>query len=290
MQRGPGHREDGVGPGQTAPGVYGLRITGLDAGAIMSQVAASAPALHLSLTQGRVLDRAQAFHENQAEIRLLDDAWLSLSRSGETTFTLPNPVPAEEIVHPWLAPAASTFSRWIGRQVIHGGIVAREGRALALVGHREAGKSSLLAWLASDGALDILADDLVVLDGTTVFAGPRCIDLRPGSAEAIANAQGRVVREATRLRIGLPPCVPSAALVGTVVLDWGEDDRVTLERMSPTEGVTALLPHAQSNAQGSSRVGLLDVLDLPVWTLTRPRTWQSMPAVAAELTRLLAAS
>ena len=49
------------------------------------------------------------------------------------------------------------------------------GRALGVVGTREAGKSSTLAWLAVAGT-EVLCDDLLVIDGQSTFKGPRTID------------------------------------------------------------------------------------------------------------------
>src|SRR3712207_8347650 len=43
---------------------------------------------------------------------------------------------------------------------------------------RSAGKSTLLAWLVLSGQ-PIVSDDQLVLDAGAVYAGPRCVDLRP---------------------------------------------------------------------------------------------------------------
>lgn len=270
----------------TAPGVYGLRLTGLDAGSILAEVDAGSPALEISVERGRASDRTERFGPDSAEISLIEDGWVSLERSGMAHFVLANEVPPEELVHPWLVPAAAVFSRWLGRQVLHGGVIARNGKAVAVLGHKEAGKSSLLARLATAGTVEVMADDLVIAQDGTVFAGPRCIDLRPGSTEAVAGADPeRIVRDGSRLRLDLPPCTPSARLAGIVTLGWSDGPDVLLERHSTFEGLTSLIPHTVVEADGS--VGLLEFLDLPLWQLTRPKQWAAMPEAIDRLTELL---
>ena len=112
------------------------------------------------------------------------------------------PQTPDELVHPYLGAAASVFSRWAGREVFHAGAFICGGLAWAVVGGREAGKSSLLAALAAR-QLPVLADDLVITDGQDAFCGPRTIDLRrpiPGSSEPVTPARG-----ASRWRVSLPP-------------------------------------------------------------------------------------
>jgi hypothetical protein len=273
--------------GGLVPGVYGLRVQGVSADGIFSLVRADSPRLEVSVEEGRVLDREERFGEDAAEIRLIGNGWVSLSRAGHAHFVLPNLVPGEEVIHPWLVPAAATYSGWLGRHVLHGGIYSRDGRAVAVLGDKEAGKSTLLAWLATHGEGEVLADDLVVLDAGIVYSGPRCIDLRPGTAEAIdAIASKRLVRDASRQRVRLPPCRESAEIVGVVVLSWDEGRDVSLIRMGPSEAVAVVLPHALK-VDTSHRTGLLDLLGYPVWRLARPRTWESTPRVAGELAELL---
>ena len=112
------------------------------------------------------------------------------SRSG--CFEVPHPVRPDELVHPYLAPAAAVIGRWLGRESVHAGAIAVDGRALGVVGARGAGKSSTLAWWALDGG-EVLCDDLLVLDGRATFVGPRSIDLREDAADA---ARGRGARSA----------------------------------------------------------------------------------------------
>ena len=67
--------------------------------------------------------------------------------------------------------------------MFHGGsFLDASGRTWGVVGSREAGKSSFLAWCATRG-VPVVGDDLIVTDGTLVNAGPRCIDLRESAAD-----------------------------------------------------------------------------------------------------------
>jgi hypothetical protein len=153
-----------------------------------------------------------------------------------------------------------------------------------VLGNKEDGKSSLLAWLARGGDVEVLTDDLIVVQDGAVFSGPRCIDLRPGAAEPLGRAGSRLVRRASRLRLELPPCRGEARLDAIVVLAWGSGPDVMLHSLSPTQGLAALLPHALNAGQGD----LLELIGVPVWVLERPRTWASMGEVKGRLLSLLA--
>jgi hypothetical protein len=128
-----------------------------------------------------------------------------------------------ELVHPHLAPGAAVLARWLGRETLHAGAVLAGGGAWAMLGDRESGKSSTLDWLAAHGH-PVLADDLLVLDGSDVLAGPRCIDLRADAAQRLGAGEPLGVvgtRERWRLRLG--PLASSAPLRGWGILDWGDD-------------------------------------------------------------------
>jgi hypothetical protein len=267
----------------TAPGVYGLQLRGLQNATLLSEVDLSAPSLEISIEIGRATGRVESFQPDHAEISLVDYGWVSLSRSGRAHFVLPSQLPVDEVLHPWLVPAAATFNGWCGRHVLHGGAFAQGKRAVAVLGNKEDGKSSLLAWLAQGEDVEVLTDDLIVVQDGAVFSGPRCIDLRPGAAEPLGRAGSRLVRGQSRLRLELPPCRPKARLDAIVVLAWGAGPDVVLRPLSATLGLAALLPHALNAGQGD----LLALIGTPVWVLERPRTWDSMGEVKERLLSLL---
>lgn len=270
------------------PGVYGLRTVGLDADGLLSTVPAASPVLTVACRRGQADGWVEQYGADGAEIPLVDGGWVSLSRDGNAQFIVPTAIAPEELLHPWLVPAAATFNGWLGRQVLHGGVIAREGRAIAILGAKESGKSSLFAWLAAREGFEILADDLVIVENGEVFAGPRCIDLREGSIRLVQSDKSRrLVRDASRLRLELPPCSASAHLAGVVVLGWSGDDELRMRSLAPSEAITALLPHALGGGAAGLHGRLLELLDLPCWSLDRPRRWDVMPAVEWELSQLL---
>jgi hypothetical protein len=265
--------------------VYGLRVTGLPDCTLLSRVTGDSPELNISMATGRVGDRDQLFTDDLAEVALIDDGWVSVHRSGRAHFTIPSPISDDELLHPWLVPAAATFNGWQGRQVLHGGAVARQGHAIAVLGDKEDGKSTLLAWLDQESDLEILADDLVVIESGSVFSGPRCIDLRPGSAQVVGRADnGRLVRGDSRLRLSLGPCTEGNQLAAVVVLSWTNGASVEMERLSPADGLARLIPHGLKSGRNGS---LLELLGLPIWSLGRPKTWAVMPEAAGHIESLL---
>lgn len=211
----------------------------------------------------------------RAELELGDGTHsLRMTRvQGQAVFHGPR-IPPDELAHPYLWPVASVFSRWLGREAFHAGAVIVDGGAWALLGPKEAGKSSLLAAHAARGGA-VLADDLVVVEDASAFAGPRCIDLRnplPGM-----SADGaRLTRAGTRLRMALPPLEPAVPLRGWVFLSWGES--MELRRVP---AVTCLSRLARWRAWGelpSDASAILQLAALPAFELTRERQWSALGA------------
>src|SRR5262249_6109268 len=158
----------------------------------------------------------------------LQHGWVDLARAERrATFCLRTSLADGDLVHPYLAPAAAVAARWAGRESFHAGAVVVDGGAWGVLGDKETGKSSTLAWLALQGH-EILMDDLLVLDGDDALAGPRCIDLREEPAARLGAGEplGFVgLRERWRLTLDqVPARVP---LHGWVTLAWG--DRVEVE-------------------------------------------------------------
>ena len=111
----------------------------------------------------------------------------------------------------------------------------------ALLGDKEAGKSTTLAWLAAHGH-PVVCDDALVLDELTALAGPRSIDLRAESAQrlGIGEPLGTVgVRE--RWRVPLDPVPAELPFRGWVSLAWG--DEVAVEPLRGAARLPALIPH-----------------------------------------------
>src|SRR5207302_1716173 len=79
-----------------------------------------------------------------------------------------------------------------GLACLHAGVVAIDGRAIALLGSKAAGKSTTALALVQRGAR-LLSDDVAVLDAEPsgdyrVRAGPARLRLRPASAAALCGS------------------------------------------------------------------------------------------------------
>ena len=267
-------------------GAYGLAFEGLDAAAdLLVPVDGQAPAYRVEAVVGHPPPGPEHVDDGTGELRLRSGGRVLIDRrAGSVRFEIPHPVRPDELVHPYLAPAAAVIDRWLGRESVHAGAFAVGRRALGVVGTREAGKSSMLAWLALAGT-EVLCDDLLVIDGRSTFTGPRSIDLREDAAARLGAGEAIGVTGAReRWRLRLAPAGDRHVLAGFVFLSWGDDVRVRslgvaerLERIAPQRGVR-LEPLRQA--------AVLDLATMPAWEVSRPRSWASLPEVGRRLLEL----
>ncbi|MFI5835421.1 hypothetical protein ACIA5A_17275 [Micromonospora sp. NPDC051300] len=181
------------------------------------------------------------------------------------------PVPPDVLAHPYLAPVATVFNRWAGRDTFHSGAFVHAGVAWAVIGPRTAGKSSLLAALATRG-VPVLSDDIVVLDAERVCVGPRCVDLRqpvPG-----VDPVRRTVRFGSRLRVPLPPAPARTPLGGWLFLHWS--DEVSMRQIPGPELLTRLAAARSWSWLTSDPTAVLGIAALPAWDLGRPKDWSAL--------------
>jgi hypothetical protein len=203
---------------------------------------------------------------------------------GRACFEAPHPLRPDEIVHPYFAPAAAVIGRWLGRESVHAGALALDGRALGVVGERGAGKSSTLAWWALDGG-EVLCDDLLVVDGRTALAGPRSIDLRADAAARLGAGEPIGVTGAReRWRLTLTPTRDRPVLVGFVFLAWG--DGVAVRTLGAAERLERIAPHRGVRLEPARPDAVLDLASLPAWEISRPRSWASLPEAGRRLREL----
>lgn len=245
------------------------------------------PDLELVRNVGDASAELDTLTPDRAELVLSAGGTVVIERAPRRAiFTTPKPLRDEELVHPLLAPVAAVCARWLGRESLHAGAFALDGGAWALVGDREAGKSSILARLALAG-VDIVSDDVLVVARTTAFAGPRSIDLRAEPARHLeaGDAVGKVgARERWRLRLG--PVEAELPLRGWVSLGWGE--RVGAKRLSGAARIPELARHRALNVPSTKPEALLDLAALPAWELRRPPGWSSMEEAARRLLETVA--
>jgi hypothetical protein len=212
--------------------------------------------------------------ESSARVELPNGTATMRRDAREAWFRTSTPLTTDELVHPLLGYAALVFSHWMGREAFHAGVFLSDGGVWALIGERGSGKSSTLAWLAREGHR-IVADDLLILDGRTAFAGPRTIDLASASAAHLGWAEGlEDVRQGFRQRLTLKELAPEHQLTGWISLRWG--DEVSMAPVPAAGRIPLLVEH------GNQPMGLVDwprllaLASLPMFELSRPHRLASL--------------
>ncbi|MFG1677282.1 hypothetical protein [Micromonospora sp. NPDC049282] len=258
---------------------YGLRVHGL-AGVTELMPAGTDPLPEVAVQQDTDSPRPDPHPlDDRRGVRLLADGrHLAVDRERRTAVLHGPPLTSDLLAHPYLAPVATPFNRWAGRETFHAGGFVRDGRAWAVTGPRTAGKSSLLAALAARD-VPVVADDVLVVEGTDVYAGPRCVDLRepvPGVLLSSGPARAR-----TRTRVHLPPIAHRTPLGGWFFLHWG--DAVETKPVPPATLLARLAAWRSWHQLPTDPAVLLALATLPAWELTRPRDWGTLDQVCALL-------
>ena len=255
---------------------YGYLIAGIDGGDMLAVRGAQAwPVLSVSTAvESRGGPRRVELGPDRACIDTLVARLVLERESIHLSVVAGSRLADADLVHPCLWPAAAVFARWRGLETLHGGaFVDDRGGAWAVLGDRGAGKSSLLAALALAGH-DVVADDLLVLDGGDCFAGPRCVDLRPDIVQGVGLDALPSVRSTRRRRLVLAPCDGRFTLRGCVYLEWGE--RVEAEPLTPAEHLGRLTGQRRIAGLGANVDQLMGLSGLPAFLLLRPRTTESV--------------
>jgi hypothetical protein len=192
----------------------------------------------------------------------------------------------DAIVDPRLGMVAALYAHWLpGRAAFHAGAFVSAGRAWAVVGRREDGKSTLMAALALAG-LPVVGDDTLLLDGDRCLSGVRCVDLRPDAASQLGIDDAvKTVRAGARERLLLDGPPPEAPLGGWLFLRWG--DGLALRALDTREKVTRIAGNQGWHRRGvGDPARLLDLASLPAWELARPRGWRLLPRVVEQVREL----
>jgi hypothetical protein len=264
-----------------ARGAYGLHLIGLeDAEELLVPAAESWPRIEVSAKVGDVSPTRQWARRDGARLRLPSGGQVEVDWTRRTAlFTLPRPVGAAELVHPYLATVAAVACHRDGREGFHAAAVTAGGGAWAIVGDKGAGKSSLLAVLALRG-LPVVADDVVVLDDRgRALAGPRFIDLREGAARELGTGTSiGVVGARERFRMTAGPVSPATPLRGFVRLEWG--DELALTPVGPARRLQELYPQRIARLEPADARPMLELSTLPMLELRRPRDWRGAGAAA----------
>ena len=257
-----------------APGAYGLAISGLTggstngAGLLNANVPADWPSVQVRYEAGCSSAEMAVDDEHAAFPWGADGAVVARRAEGTITVVAPTPVSDDELVHPLLAWSASAFARWLGREAFHaGGLLIGDG-VWGVTGDRGAGKSTLLAAAARSG-VGVMADDLLVMSGTTAYAGPRCLDLRSEAAEYLGDGRLVQTRGRERHRVELAPVVTAAPLRGWILLAWA--DAPILVPVRPAEALVRIGAQRMMQLGTAGPERMLDHVALPVHELRRPR-------------------
>jgi hypothetical protein len=255
-------------------GCWGMRLGGLvGVDHLLVPAPATWPLVSVVTTVGPVA--ATTAEGDGIAIGFGEGGRAEVARDGRTIrLAVPELPAAEAMVHPFLANPAALASKALGRETFHAGAVVVGGGAWAIIGHREGGKSTSLAWFESHGYPVVTDDVLAVGDGRIAFAGPRCLDLRPESALAFGRGEplGQVGnRERWRVRLG--QVAAETPLAGWVFLEWG--DRLGIAALRFDQVARRLIEHQGVNLLPDP-ARLLDLATLPALVLTRPRTWSSL--------------
>ena len=247
-----------------------------------------APAFRLHAAVGIDDSPYERFSDSGAELRTRSGARIHIDRgAGTVRFVAPQPLHAEELVHPYLAPAAAVIARWHGQESLHAGAIAVGGTAWGLIGDREAGKSSTLAWLVRNGA-GLVCDDMLVLEGARVLPGPRSIDLRPDAAARLGLGESIPVSGArARWRLRAGPVPRDLRFGGWILLEWG--DEPALEPLRGRERLAVLLEHRGVRLAPARPEAVMDYAELPAWRLRRPRGWDGLASAGRRLLELTGA-
>jgi hypothetical protein len=266
-------------PGVTAPrGAYGLRLPGLPGQQWLNSVPDSWAQWHLRHAAVELVDDAQWVTSEGAQLRVRPEGAVLIDRRARvSTVRMAMPPPVEAYVHPLLGTTAIVAAEWSGRLTFHGGCVLdRRGRAWGLLGEREAGKSTALAWFHLHGRT-VLADDIIVTDGVETFVGPRCVDLREGSSQRFGLGRDiGLVGTRRRWRVDLEETAASVPLAGFVVLEWGSEPAVVDVPLSDKAAV--LTQHRGMVIGQQHPLPWLELLGAPLLRFRRPRAWQGMDA------------
>ena len=255
-------------------GAYGLRIEGLaEAQQWMQPLPDRAPRLWVEKTRiERESARESWLQRGAADVRLIGGGRLRIRQTDRRArFSFPEPPSDEDLLHPYLAPAAALLHLWAGREAWHAGAFATSRGAVAVLAEKGAGKSTTLAWLASHHEAAVLSDDLVVVRRESVLSGPRCLDLRDDTPVHDFDLEAvRPVRNAERLRVTLSIAPHEAPLIATALLRWGQHTRV--ERPAPADRLRELLPHRMfGHRVAGDPQAILKLAALPMVIITRPR-------------------
>jgi hypothetical protein len=253
-------------------GVYGAAVHGLPGAEHLMRPAVDGwPVLRVVTARGARTLRADVVGEHEAAFSL-EHGRLEVRLDRATTtasFTTEQDHPDEAYLHPFIARAATVLARWHHREAFHAGAFVLDGVAWAVLGAREAGKSTALAHAHLRG-LPVLTDDVLVVDDGVVLPGPGSLDLREGTARHLRLGEPLgVVGSRERWRVALPGDLAPARLGGWVLPIWGEPTAVLPIPPQPRQALVASALFPRLPPEDPLRLLALGTLPAVAWR--RPR-------------------
>jgi hypothetical protein len=208
--------------------------------------------------------------------------WLVVGREPRSAeYVSPNGLEPEDLLQPYLGPAAAAFARWEPADVFHAGAFLAGDGAIAVVAGKGGGKSTFLAELALRGNA-VLTDDVLVVRGLTAHAGPRSLDLRKPSLRLL-GVEGATTpaRAGSRWRLPLEAVAPTARLSGWIFLSWGE--RLEVDPLTLPERLRRISDERARWRLAPNPYRLVELARPPAWELRRPRDGSPVAVVDALL-------
>ncbi len=265
-------------------GAYGLHWTGLE---MESRYLVDAPAgwpdLAIERIEGTPTLERDTMEDHWAQYRLFGGrCCVRLDKEPLTArFTATEEISDDEMAHPGMGTAATIINRWLDRDVFHAGAFLVGAGAWGVLGAKEAGKSTMLAYLAAKG-VGIMCDDVLVVEDGHGFAGPRCVDLRASAADWMGQGVDiGLVGDRGRWRVRVPPVPAAVPLRGWIVPAWG--DHVALEAVPPAGRLPLLYANLGLIRMPRRPERLLRLAALPCLTFRRPQRWEAMEEAVAML-------
>jgi hypothetical protein len=267
-------------------GAYGFAIRGAgQAERMLIEAPSSWPELSLQQVIGAA-PAAVAIGADRAVIELLPSGTVELDRrAGTVIYAVETPMGVDALVHPYLAPAAAVHAAWKGWEPYHAAGVVIEGRVWGIAGDREVGKSTLVAALHAAGH-PVMSDDLLVLEGETVFCGPRTVDLREAAAERFgATRDLGVTGMRRRWRIDLGAAPATARFAGWIYPVWSE--RISVTSVPLQERLERPQQHRAASFRPTPPGHAMWLAGRPAYEFARPQSWEDLDAATEVLVATL---
>jgi hypothetical protein len=230
-----------------------------------------------------------------------------LVREGREIVVDPLPGVEERVVRLFLlGTTLAVLLHQRGCAVLHGSVVASAGRAVAFVGPKEAGKSTIAAMLHRR-RYALLADDVVATDlsqrDPIVLPGFPQMKLWPDSLEAVglvAETLPRIRAELEKRSYRVPDGFSPHPVPLRCIHVLSRGPRLGLERLPPAAALRALMPHWYGARWGMDLLRALGLAGffrqcagyvnaVPIYRLETPPSLSELPEVAQLVERHLTA-